>query len=358
MAQIYVPGFTRLLLGGLVPSVLPKEVVEEALKTHPKAGYIPGLGGGSKPDPDPDPDPDPEPEPFDGQLAFVTDEDTLTAAFNDATGDPVASVATWVGHYTWAANKWNEFLYWNADVVTDLQQESKEGADWVGMVPKTIEFANEKPGKPGVVASCGPRDIWSGSGVKFYPAKLALNLYTKWVGSLSDSDWRLVMFHEMGHAIGIGTLWSPELENNGSVPPNNHLLDGESYPKTLAAFNTLQVGDGRNMDGNTQIPLHDPDDAHWDDESRLVGSFNYGGFPNEVMAASFETGQDLVISELTVENPRDFGWERRTDDGAGSTQTPEIKMLPPRGRSLRRLIRHSIPERIRPEHIRGSLDEA
>ena len=349
MTELYVPGWTRQLLGGLTPSVLPKELVEKAKEDHPEAGYIPGLG------PAPGPGPDPEPG-FEGLLAFNVDEDAISKAFDDATGDPVLDKATWIGHYTWAANKWNEYLYWHPDVVSELQDPSREGPDWSGIIPKTIEFSNEKADSPGAVASCGPRDVYSGNGVKFYPTKLALYVYTKWTTTLSASDWRLVMFHEMGHAVGIGILWGEEAEPSGAVPPVNHLLDGTAYSYLLDAFNKLQEADGRDMDGNEQIPLDEGSDAHWDADSRLVGPYNYGGFPNEIMGPTFEAGDPLVISELSVESPRDFGWQRRTDKDAGSTTTPEIKMVRSRGRGIRRVFKHSIPERISKEHIRGKID--
>ena len=357
MALVYVPNWTRLLLGGLVPSVVDKDELKEILKDFPDV-YVPGVSDKRPGAPDPGPDPGPDPDPFDGLLAFNTDEDTITAAFTAATGEPVDTVANWVSHYTWAANKWNEFLFWNTDVIAELRQEAKEGPDWAGMVPKGIAFANEKPGKPGVVASCGPRDVWAGSGVKFFPAKLQLNIFTKWVGEITAEDWRLVMFHEMGHAIGIGILWDPDLADDGAVPPVNNLLNGEAYKFTLAAFNKLQIADGRNMTDNMQVPLHEPGNGHWDDTSRLVGSFNYGGFPNEVMGPQFSTGDPLIISELTVESPRDFGWERRTDEGAGSTQTPEIRVMPEQRSKLRRLINHCDCGRFKREWIAGKLDEA
>ena len=114
-------------------------------------------------------------------------------------------------------------------------------------------------------------------------------------GSLLD-----VIVHEMGHVIGIGTIWNllGLLQGQGSVNP---LFTGENaqaeYAKLLEQIGRENVP----VEGNNAGP--GTADAHWQDST----------FGSELMTGYINRGVKNAISRLTVASLKDMGYQVNMD---------------------------------------------
>jgi hypothetical protein len=161
------------------------------------------------------------------------------------------------------------------------------------------------------IASCGPAQIFDiiqpgPTGVKFNASAMNLNVNLSFVDTYTYNDWVNIFTHELGHALGIGTLWSDSLKPYGAKPPFGNFLDGTAYVNSKNAYNTL-TGVTR-----TKIPTESSGgpgtaDGHWENNFRSSSGLSYPAITNELMVGF--VGPNMKITKLTIGALVDFGYE-------------------------------------------------
>jgi hypothetical protein len=126
-----------------------------------------------------------------------------------------------------------------------------------------------------------------------------------------------VILHEMGHVIGIGTVWSASAVTGGSVTGRQELYVAGSGQYTgaygLAAYNSEFSQNG------TFVPVElggGPGTAggHWNEvdggagATGIVSNITGMDFQFELMTGWLNTSQEPFISNLTIESMRDLGY--------------------------------------------------
>ena len=109
-----------------------------------------------------------------------------------------------------------------------------------------------------------------------------------------------VILHEMGHVLGVGTIWKArDLLKNPSIPGNQGADTHFNGPNAIAAFDNVggAAYQGAKVPvANDSVPGQD--DAHWREsvlDSELMTPFIEGSGPNQ-------------LSEVTVMSMKDLGY--------------------------------------------------
>lgn len=123
---------------------------------------------------------------------------------------------------------------------------------------------------------------------------LQVNIFT--LGQLSDRKLDDLIQHEVGHVLGIGSLWSRGGSQAGLVAGDAQSADPIFVgPNALAAFERL----GRaGFFAGRRVPL----------EVRVLGHWRADAFSGEVMAPSLTLNAPQPTSSVTVAALRDLGW--------------------------------------------------
>jgi len=147
-------------------------------------------------------------------------------------------------------------------------------------------------GPSGVLGQAGPRLVRTGS---FIPVTGNMEFDTADLSRMElDGSLEDVIFHEMGHVIGMGTIWRALglLEGAGTANP---VFTGENAMREFADL----IG----ADEPTPVPVANRGgrgtrDAHWREEV----------FANELMTGFLDLGSNPV-SRVTVAALQDLGYE-------------------------------------------------
>lgn len=204
-----------------------------------------------------------------------------------------------------AADVWNDLFCLDPDVV-DLMFNN---TDLNGITLESISIYSEEDNW---LASCAPiivADIVDSPNVKYNALSFLLNVNSKYIGTVNDNDWKWIFVHELGHALGIGTLW-----NRAS----DFWLGQNYYPLTGSAYNAL-VGDILN--NRTLIPIEDSGGAgtaggHWENNSRNsnypgANGLSYPGISTDLMVGAIVLNQNpqlQTLTNVTLNNIIDMGY--------------------------------------------------
>lgn len=162
-----------------------------------------------------------------------------------------------------ASEEWKNIIKFDDDVVKSIKETIPS---WNGI---TINLYEKADYGPGPIAACGVESAINLGNNKYNA--LSFNLYINsyyWDNPQNvNFSWRQVLIHELGHALGIGTLWT-ELEYIW--------LSGNDYTSTQNAYNTI------NNITRFRIPLESTGgggtaSAHWEDNDRSSGGQFYPG---------------------------------------------------------------------------------
>ena len=162
-----------------------------------------------------------------------------------------------------ASEEWKNIIKFDDDVVKSIKETIPS---WNGIAINLYEKADYGPGP---IAACGVNSAINLGNNKYNA--LTFNLYINsyyWDNPQNvNFSWRQVLIHELGHALGIGTLWT-ELEYIW--------LSGNAYTSTQNAYNTI------NNITRSRIPLESTGgggtaSAHWEDNDRSSGGEFYPG---------------------------------------------------------------------------------
>lgn len=210
-----------------------------------------------------------------------------------------------------AAERWSRFIRFNPSVVQSVKSFDPA---WDGISLESFDQFDDSIS--GVIAACGPTrgvDL-TGNAVKFNSTQFAVEVNIHYQNYFSPEEWSDIMAHELGHALGIGVFWSPDITNiTGGVPPSDNFLDGNSYQNAQRAYNSMT------LTTRQKIPLENEGgngtaSAHWENNYRpstAQGSMGVGypGLTNELMVGFYSQGQESMISDLSIKTLVDFGYD-------------------------------------------------
>lgn len=172
-------------------------------------------------------------------------------------------------------------------------------------------------GVGGVLGSAGPRCLRSGGG---RPINGVMTFDTADnANMISRGTFEAVILHEMGHVLGIGTLWSRRSLLSGQSCPNG---DGTDVRFTGAGATRAW----QSLGGTGNVPVENERgqgscDSHWRESSSLR---------QELMSSALSTGNQLSI--ITLQSLADVGYtvapNSRADAFTRGTGTPLVGNIP------------------------------
>jgi hypothetical protein len=156
----------------------------------------------------------------------------------------------------------------------------------------------EIDGPGGTLASAGPCYI---RGLGHFPIIGAMRFDSEDMDALAANGGLLpVVMHEMGHVLGIGTIWTQkELLQNPSLPSNEGVDTYFSGPRAIAAFDAAGTSA---YDGN-KVPV-----ANTGGEGSADGHWRESVLGVELMTPGFNVGRTNPLSAITIESLADLGY--------------------------------------------------
>ncbi len=136
--------------------------------------------------------------------------------------------------------------------------------------------------------------------------------------SMSMDDIQLVIIHEMGHVLGIGTFWEDRCGKRCSSGNTSYACD-----RAKAEYNALGYSD--------DLKLEPKVCGHWSE-------FNFGYTRDELMTPYFDEGKYQPISRITAAALFDLGYDvnfssadswSENMDRSLAMQTNESKVIVP-----------------------------
>jgi hypothetical protein len=206
-----------------------------------------------------------------------------------------------------AANRWSQII------IGDLPSVLVDGE----VIDDVLIFAQGGAidGLGGILGQAGPTHLRpANAGVTaFIPAKGRMTFDTADLnqmeqnGTLND-----VITHEMGHVLGIGTIWSNKSLIQGART-RNPIFVGQ---RAMEEYGRLRGGDS----GSAPVPVENTGsvgtrDSHWRESI----------FLNELMSG-FIAAANNPICGVTVASLQDFGYQVNMD-AAEPYQLPDLRML-------------------------------
>ena len=151
-------------------------------------------------------------------------------------------------------------------------------------------------GEGGILGQAGPTAIRTSN---YLPATAVMQFDIADASAYNASgQWQDIVFHEMLHSVGFGTVWSYQ-----------DLVDGAGTENPLFTGTAATFTYNRDYDaeGATGVPLEQDGgagtrDSHWDEET----------FDNEIMTGYIENAN--YLSEMTVAALEDSGYETVWDE--------------------------------------------
>jgi len=226
-----------------------------------------------------------------------------------------------------AADRWSQFIKYNdayylaiqsavANNLNIIPQDWNES--WNGLRLNSnsdLDIFNDP--NSNTIASCGiVFSVNIDSSVKIQPLSFVLNINDFYKNQFTSEDWVNILTHELGHALGIGTLWQSSYQSQGAVPPIDNFLNGLFYSSGQVGYNNII-----NDSSYNKIPLESSggtgtNSAHWENDFRSSSApgadgKNYPGVQNELMVGFINpiSNGGMIISQLSIQTLVDFGFE-------------------------------------------------
>ena len=110
-----------------------------------------------------------------------------------------------------------------------------------------------------------------------------------------------IVIHEMGHVLGIGTIWPQfRLLVNPSLPSNANADTHFAGPLAIAAFDDAG---GTTYTGGAKVPVENTAE-----EGSADGHWRESVLAEEIMTPFFRVGQPEPLSAITTESLADLGY--------------------------------------------------
>lgn len=157
---------------------------------------------------------------------------------------------------------------------------------------------------------------------RFLPTSFTLQVNSRLLNTYSENDWLEILTHQLGRALGFGSLWPQNFGPNKRNPWNSCSsvggtgsggaynstdLDGDFFINTSKAYNAA-VNDGVER---RLIPITSTRDFlnTYRDDTASTDGLEYPGLSNDVMATPFRTHvSNSIISTVTIGNMIDLGY--------------------------------------------------
>jgi hypothetical protein len=182
-----------------------------------------------------------------------------------------------------AATKWSKII------VGELPNQSYNGIPiddlMIDAVLRPID------GVSGILGQAGPKEFRDGSVIPYYGT---MEFDVEDVARMEDSGtFEAVVLHEMGHVLGIGTIWGSKGLITGAGTSNPRFIG----PRATLAYNQIF---GKNDAG---VPVENSGgsgtrDSHWSEDI----------LANELMTGYTGPGRIMPISQITVASLADMGY--------------------------------------------------
>lgn len=237
----------------------------------------------------------------------------------------------YLGYLNQAADRWAQYVRYNPSVAAAI---TSDDPTWNGLkLDSNLDYTEQNNSNSGTIAACyivGAWDLVLGSpSVQLNSTSFGLIINKYYENQFSSTDWVNILTHELGHALGIGILWSPSLSANGAVPPSNNFLSGAAYANCQSAYNTITSNSNY-----VQIPLESTGSsgtasAHWENNFRSSaatgsGGLSHIGLVNELMVGYYSAGMNSIISNVSLKVLVDFGYQEinpGTNEGTPTLDT-------------------------------------
>lgn len=167
-------------------------------------------------------------------------------------------------------------------------------------------------GVNGVLGSAGYAQLRSGGPNANLPVTGQMQFDSADLSNMiSNGTLMRVILHEMGHVLGIGSLWA--------TFGLNSTLNQYSGSNALAAYQSMPGGDP----GATYVPLEDDGgggtaNVHWEEDV----------FGDELMTGYSESGLPMPLSILTVRSLQDLGYTVNTSAAEAYTVSALLQANP------------------------------
>ena len=222
---------------------------------------------------------------------------TISLVYGDSVSDAQKKL------FEAAAERWQEVVTGD---LPDVQINKEQGACGVGepafngVIDDLVIYADIAPedGPGGVLASAGPCLISSATGLTSYGVM-------SFDAADVSGDFSSVILHEMGHVLGIGSLWlNFDLVNFSLVGDGNSVDCVVDAPAVKPRYRGAKaLAEWRRLGGEGAIPLEDEGGpgtrcGHWDE----------GQFNAELMTGYSERGAAEHLSRMTAASLADMGY--------------------------------------------------
>ncbi|HQY89530.1 MAG TPA: Ig-like domain-containing protein, partial [Tepidisphaeraceae bacterium] len=195
---------------------------------------------------------------------------------------------------------------WEAIITGDIP-DMPSGPWWPAPIDDILIYADESPidGGGHVLAQAGPFYTRDDSHL---PINGAMQFDTADVpGLLANGQLSSVVFHEMGHVLGIGTIWSDLGLVSGSGSPNPVFLGSAALAEYRAYAGNPAL---------TSVPL-----ANVGGVGTLESHWRESTFSNEIMTGNINAGSN-PISRITAASMIDIGYPAVNVDAAETYNLP------------------------------------
>ena len=154
-------------------------------------------------------------------------------------------------------------------------------------------------GPGGTVANAGPCVT---RGLSMLPVLGSMRFDSEDLANLEDTGVLVnIVIHEMGHVLGIGTIWPLfKLLVNPSVPSNANADTHFAGPLAITAFDDAG---GTTYTGGAKVPVENTGE-----EGSADGHWRESVLAEEIMTPFFVLGLPQPLSAITVESLADVGY--------------------------------------------------
>jgi hypothetical protein len=251
----------------------------------------------------------------DGCSSSSSSQSSISNSSSSLTAQNLFDVTSWAAveepyktYLTNAAARWSARLAFAPTRYAAISAYYND--DWAGVTLNSLIKINDPA--TNMIASCQLVDAVSfgtGGPDTYAPTYFNMTVNEAFTGSaeFDATFWETVVAHELGHALGIGSLW---------IAANN-ALNGAAYTHAQAAYNNITAISRQytplESDGGTGTA-----GAHWENSYRaapnnpsLPAGLNtdFNGVQNELMIGTITANPGgMVMSQLTIGALVDLGF--------------------------------------------------
>lgn len=183
---------------------------------------------------------------------------------------------------------------WSQIIIGDIPDASYNGIPVDDLLITARAISIDGPG--GVLGQAGPNRFRSGSGL---PIHGIMEFDTADLAVLQSSgQLQAVVLHEMGHILGIGTIWSNRGLLTGAGTSNPRFTGQRATQEYNHLFNRNDIGVPLETGGGAGTR-----DSHWSEFT----------FDNELMTGYLNGGRTNPLSRITIASLGDLGYQVNMD---------------------------------------------